>query len=82
MTGDLYGGPWTMWDDAADDAANIAWHDEAMRLLRPYVAETDTVAHPEFARLSFAPANWQQLAQLRQQHDPDGRFFDFTEGLG
>jgi hypothetical protein len=33
-------------------------------------------------RLSFAPANWQRLAELRQKHDPDGLFFDFTEGLG
>jgi hypothetical protein len=32
-------------------------------------------------RLSFAPANWQRLAELRQKHDPDGLFFDFTEGL-
>jgi FAD/FMN-containing dehydrogenase len=87
MTGNLYGGNWTMWDDAADDAANIAWHDEAMRLLKPYVvghyvSETDTVAHPEFARLSFAPANWQRLTELRQKYDPEGLFFNFTEGLG
>jgi FAD/FMN-containing dehydrogenase len=87
MTGTLYGGAWTMWDDAADDAVNSVWHDETQRLLEPYVAghyvsETDTVAHPEFARLSFAPANWQRLMELRQKHDPEGLFFDFTEGLG
>ena len=87
MTGTLYGGSWTMWDDAANDAANMAWHDELMRLLKPYVAghyvsETDTVAHPEFARRSFAPANWQRLADLRQKHDPEGLFFNFTGGLG
>jgi FAD/FMN-containing dehydrogenase len=86
MTGKLYGGAWTMWDDAANDAANIAWHDQSMRLLEPfvvghYVAETDTVAHPEFARLSFAPESWQRLADLRQKHDPDSLFFNFTEGL-
>ncbi len=87
MTGTLYGGSWTMWDDATDDAANMAWHDETMRLLKPYVvghyvAETDTVAHPEFARLSFAPASWERLTDLRQKHDPEGLFFGFTEGLG
>jgi FAD/FMN-containing dehydrogenase len=86
MTGKLYGGAWTMWDDAADDAANMAWHDESMRLLKPYVAghyvaETDTVGHPEYARLSFAPASWQRLADLRQTYDPDGLFFNFTEGF-
>jgi FAD/FMN-containing dehydrogenase len=87
MTGKLYGGAWTMWDDAADDAANIAWHDEAMRLQQPfvaghYVAETDTVGHPEYARLSFTPANWQRLKDLRRKLDPDSLFFDFTAGLG
>jgi len=86
MTGALYGGSWTMWDEAADDAANIAWHDEIMRLLKPhvaghYVGETDTVGHPEYVPLSFAPANLQRLEQLRQKYDPDGRFFGFTGGL-
>ena len=86
MTGALYGGPWTMWDDAAEDAANIAWHDEVMRLLKPhvaghYVGETDTVGHPEYLPLSFTPENWQRLADLRRKYDPEGRFFDFTEGL-
>lgn len=86
MTGNLYGGSWTMWDDEADDAANLAWHDEAMRLLQPhiaghYISETDTVAHPEYIQRAISPANWQRLAELRQQHDPDGLFFDFTDGL-
>ena len=87
MTGNLYGGAWTMWDGAASDAANMTWHDETMRLLKPYVvghyvAETDTVTHPDYARLSFAPAAWERLADLRQKHDPEGLFFDFTGGLG
>jgi hypothetical protein len=87
MTGKLYGGAWTMWDDAADDTANSAWHDESMRLLKPhvvghYVSETDTVGHPDYARLSFAPANWQRLTDLREKHDPEGLFFSFTDGLG
>jgi FAD/FMN-containing dehydrogenase len=87
MTGNLYGGAWTMWEDAADDAVNMAWHDESLRLLEPYVvghyvAESDTVAHPEFARLSFAPASWQRLQELRQTYDPEGVFFDFSDGLG
>jgi hypothetical protein len=65
----------------------MAWHDESLRLLEPYVvghyvAESDTVAHPEFARLSFAPASWQRLQELRQTYDPEGEFFDFSDGLG
>jgi FAD/FMN-containing dehydrogenase len=37
--------------------------------------------HPEFAQLSFAPEDWQRLTDLRQKHDPEGLFFNFTEGL-
>ena len=86
MTGRLYGGPWTMWDDAADDARNIAWHETYMCLLKPYVvghyiSETDTVTHPDYARHSYTPASWQRLADLRRKLDPDGLFFDFGEGL-
>lgn len=86
MTGKLYGGPWTMWEDAADDELNAAWHQELMRLLEPYVAghyvsETDTVTHPEYAQRSYSPQNWARLAELRQTYDPDGVFFGFTGGL-
>ncbi len=86
MTGKLYGGPWTMWDDAADDAENTAWHNELMRVLEPfvaghYVSETDTVTHPEYLQRSYSPENWRRLAELREKHDPDGVFFGFTGGL-
>jgi hypothetical protein len=40
------------------------------------------VAHPDYARLSFAPASWERLTDLRQRYDPEGLFFGFTEGLG
>lgn len=86
MTGKLYGGAWTMWEDPADDTVNADWHSETMRLLKPYVAghyisETDTVTHPEYAQRSYTPENWQRLAELRQLYDPDGLFFGFTGGL-
>jgi FAD/FMN-containing dehydrogenase len=58
MTGNLYGGPWTMWDSPDMDAANVAWHERCVELLKPYVtghyvAESDTVTHPEYAEQSF-----------------------------
>ena len=86
MTGKLYGGSWTMWDDLADDAVNAAWHDDTMRLLEPfivghYISETDTVSHPEYAERSYAPEAWQRLAELRETYDPDGLFFGFTGGF-
>jgi hypothetical protein len=46
-----------------------------------YIAETDMVEHPEFSALSYEPANWKRLADLRKKHDPEGLFFDFREGL-
>jgi FAD/FMN-containing dehydrogenase len=56
-------------------------------LLKPhvaahYVGETDIVGHPEFAELSYKPAAWQRLKNLRKKYDPEGLFFDFSGGLG
>ena len=86
MTGNLYGGPWTMWDSPAMDAENVSWHEGLLELLKPYVAghyigETDIVDHPENARLSYSAGNWQRLIDLRRKHDPDGLFFGFSNGL-
>ena len=86
MSAKLYGGPWTMWQSAGDDAANSAWHDKCVKLLAPhvcghYVSESNTVLHPEFARGAFKKANWDKLQRLKAKHDPQGLFFDFTGGL-
>ena len=97
MTGKLYGGPWTMWAAPDQDAANISWHAKCVELLKPYVAghyigetyvaghyigETDFAGHPEFARLSYSPASWKRIDKLRKKFDPEGLFFDFSDGLG
>lgn len=86
MTGRLYGGPWTMWENSADDAENKQWHEKCVQSLLPhvcghYVAETNTVEHPDFAKASYKEANWHRLAQLRKKYDPDEVFFDFASGL-
>jgi FAD/FMN-containing dehydrogenase len=86
VTGNLYGGLWTQWDSPDGDAANISWHERCVQLLKPYVVghyvgETDMIGHPEYARLSYAPANWDRLIELRKKHDPDGLFFGFNDGL-
>lgn len=86
MTGRLYGGAWTMWDKAADDKANIAWHEECQKLTNEfvygrYVGETDTTTHLEYPEKCFSKENWQRLAKLRKQYDSKGRFFDWKEGL-
>jgi hypothetical protein len=36
MSSRVYGGPWTMWKDAADDEANSKWHFECTEMLRPF----------------------------------------------
>lgn len=86
MSAKYYGGPWTMWQEAAQDKENIAWHAKCMELLKPhisghYVSETDTAEHPEYARDSYKEANWNRLAELRKKYDPEGVFFDFADGI-
>jgi len=86
MTGNLYGGPWTMWQKQTDDAQNKEWHEKCVQLLSPhvcghYVSESNTVEHPDFAKASYKEANWERLAQLRKKYDPEGIFFAYSDGL-
>jgi len=86
MSAKVYGGPWTMWWDAQDDQANADWHHEIISLLRPfnvgyYIGESNTVERPSNAVQSVSPENWQRLADLRAQYDPDGLFFGYFDGL-
>ncbi|MFO1081282.1 MAG: FAD-binding oxidoreductase [Reyranellaceae bacterium] len=86
MNGAVYGGPWTMWREASEDAVNVAWHEECVSRLLPlvrghYIGESDSVRNPTFAAGAFSPANWQRLAALRARLDPEGLFFAPSEGL-
>lgn len=86
MSSKLYGGPWTMWKDAANDADNIAWHEKCVSILKPnivghYVSESDTVTHPDYLPASYKAANWARLAELRSKYDPEGVFFAYSDGL-
>jgi FAD/FMN-containing dehydrogenase len=86
MSAKVYGGPWTQWDEPADDEANSDWHDGCVDRLAPlavghYVGESDTAGRPEFAEGSFSRASWERIAELRKRYDPDGLFFSYTEGL-
>jgi FAD/FMN-containing dehydrogenase len=86
MSSRVYGGPWTMWKEAGDDAANTRWHNECAALLRPfnagyYIGESDTVGRPSNAVQAFSPENWKRLADLRTKHDPEGLFFGYFDGL-
>lgn len=86
MSARIYGGPWTQWKDASDDAANSAWHRECVSLLTPfiqgyYIGESDTVGGPSAAQGAFSPENWNRLAALRAKHDPEGVFFNYSDGF-
>jgi FAD/FMN-containing dehydrogenase len=86
MASRVYGGTWTMWEDPDEDAENIKWHRTCTSLLRPfnvgyYIGETNTVERPASAEQAFSPENWQRLADLRQQYDPEGVFFGYFDGL-
>jgi FAD/FMN-containing dehydrogenase len=86
MSARIYGGPWTMWREADEDAANAEWHAECVRRMQPflcgaYIGESDTAGTPADAVRAFSPASWQRLADLRAKLDPDGLFFDYFEGF-
>lgn len=75
---------YAVWDEPAADAANRAWHGAAMKLLEAktvghYIGESDIAATPSRAAASFAPSNWQRLAQLRRRFDPDGLFHAYFD---
>jgi len=86
MSARYYGGPWTMWTGAADDDANTKWHEECPELLKPfvswhYIGETDWVKYPHHIRGSYTEDNWKRLQELRKKHDPNGIFFNYSDGL-
>ncbi|MEO6846141.1 MAG: FAD-binding oxidoreductase [Chthoniobacterales bacterium] len=77
---------WTMWMKPEEDAANIAWHEELLKIMRPflcgnYIGESDTVTYPDDVTNSFSPENWKRLGDLRAKHDPDGVFFGYFDGF-
>ena len=86
MSAHLYGGPWTMWKDEADDEANAVWQKKAVAILKPftaghYVSETDTVQYPDHIKRSYSPTNLRRIEELRKKYDPNGVFFAFSDGL-
>lgn len=86
MSARYYGGPWTMWPKAEDDEANAQWHKRCLELLKPfmtgyYIGESDPITYPYIAQESYTPDKWKRLQALRKKYDPDGVFFDYSDGL-
>ena len=87
MSARYYGGPWTMWTKAEDDEANTQWHRKCLELLKPFVAgyyigESDTITYPYIVQESYTETKWKRLQELRKKYDPDGVFFNYSDGLG
>ncbi len=87
MTAKLYGGPWTMWKEPSADEENKQWHQQCVKLLHPcisghYISESEIVEHPDYIKASYKEANRKRLAELRTKYDPEGVFFNYSEGLG
>jgi FAD/FMN-containing dehydrogenase len=86
MAARVYSGPWTMWEDRKEDAANIEWHRKCCEILKPfacgrYLGESDIIDDRSRAEEAFASANWKRLQELRAKYDPDGLFHGFFGGL-
>ena len=69
----------TIWEEAADDAANQAWADALIASLRPidvgaYVNETEYRRHPARLRDCYSPESLERLLAVARAYDPDGRF--------
>ena len=76
---DLYIALYSIWEDAAEDAAHQAWVTDHMRGLEPFasgiqLADENLAARP--FRFLAAP-NFTRLQALRAQYDPDGLFHSY-----
>ena len=82
MLGRTLVGCYSVWEDEADDEANIDWLRSAMEALEPlavghYVAETDLLADPSRPARSFSRDAWERLTTLRGRLDPQGIFHPY-----
>jgi FAD/FMN-containing dehydrogenase len=69
---------YAIWDDAADDEANIGWLRSTAHKLAPltrgaYVGEAD-LDRPMHIRRCFSAEAWNQLKALQAKYDPAGLF--------
>lgn len=75
-------GCYSIWDEAAHDAENIAWTEAARDALQPfasgnYVNELDAFRRPDLLRRCFSAQAMGRLRALRRRYDPGGVFHDF-----
>jgi hypothetical protein len=71
------------WNDSELDTLAYEWTDGFSEIARPflkshYLNQIDTGVYPEKVRQSFSEENWNRLAKVRREHDPENRFFTFV----
>jgi FAD/FMN-containing dehydrogenase len=76
----LYLAIYSIWERAADDAANQRWQRETIAAVASdtsgyYMGETDLLASPTRAADSLAAGVWERLQAIRQRYDPQGVFW-------
>lgn len=79
---DHYIGTFIIWQDEAEDAQNFDWLEGAIPVMAKhgrghYINEVEARRHPEHIRECFSDENWQKLAEVRRQYDPDGVFHTY-----
>lgn len=75
-------GGYSVWDDAAKDAENVAWVSRLAEAMEPikaghYVGETDLTAARDRAKLCYSSEAWSKLKNLRKRYDPKGLFHSY-----
>jgi FAD/FMN-containing dehydrogenase len=76
--------PYVMWNDSADDAANLAWLTELRSVLEPtasghFLSEADLRYDASRTSGSFAPGDWARVSQLITAFDPESLFCGFPQ---
>jgi FAD/FMN-containing dehydrogenase len=76
----LYIAIYSIWENAADDAANMRWQRETIQSVAQvtrgyYMGETDLLASSTRAADSLAPGVWERVQAIRQRYDPQGVFW-------
>jgi FAD/FMN-containing dehydrogenase len=84
MTADALALCYGIWERAADDEANIAWHRRTIAALDElavgyYVGESDILADPRRAERSFSKLSWERLKRLRDKYDPERLFHGYSD---
>lgn len=73
---------YAVWEDAAEDELNAAWHRRLVDSVAPtaigrYVGEANLDAGSSVAATCFAPPSWERLRTLKRQFDPANLFHGY-----